>query len=392
MSHKGGKQTPAAATPAPTPPPKEATKKKQLNKLYGINISFARVRRHLDSLNLNSSIDAELAKLKADIAKHKEGGDLQGVAPLSDLEAKVAAVSRERVRFSNDAAVALAVVCDRITTQLISHAMVTANSNDKRIIHLSHLHSPGIEKLSLYSLFATLPSFAESARKFREAKDAEDLEKYKVQFAKEVEKSLRKSFHLTPKKAGKAAKQPAKPAETPEQAAKPPPEVDDTGSEVDEKTSFKFYAGQVCKEFIARHEQYKTIRISTEIRVYLSDLIIEFIQRLAPLVNLITDNMRNRTINQHTIMKTIEVLMIDGHKAQETLEFVPVKVPDPAVLKAELTKRDEERKQGRKYIIDFDAIKKVDGYQLKRDVGFPTSGFTDLYKEVMAITAKPVKA
>ncbi len=164
----------------------------QTNKAIGVSISAARARRHLDKLNLNAMLDSKIAELKALLATYKQAknqldtgkisyhverevdgkkttveevrdlteperaaaqklvGELSGST--HELELKIAALSRERTRFSNEASIVLSIVCDELIQQLVSHTMDRVLLAKKKIIQVSHLHEQGIESLPLYPL------------------------------------------------------------------------------------------------------------------------------------------------------------------------------------------------------------------------------------------------
>jgi hypothetical protein len=112
--------------------------------------------------------------------------------------------------------------------------------------------------------------------------------------------------------------------------------------------------------------------------------------------------MTRKTVNKNAIMRTIEKLLVDGHKPVETLEFVPTEVPDPKKKTEELKKKTEAEEKGQKYKIDFNALPKVQGYTAKHTVTYPTSGFDKLqehvdarlklYRESSAETTTPASA
>lgn len=345
------------------------------------------------------------------------------VAPkLSDYEMKVNALAKERLRFADKSSVALGAVADKIVKDLVGQAMSTALKNKRKIIQVEHIHSDGVEKLPTYPLFSTLPTFKNMADKLAKEEDEASLNK-RIEVAsakavKEAEKRFKAMLPKAPKKkdaaegADKPAEQPKtetkaaepkeqssnskdnhlnlkteKPAEQPKtetKATEPKTEKptdkaaeDDDDDDSDEKkTSFKCYISDICKD-LAKGE-YDVIRVSTEIKAYLSDLVVEFIHRISQLVLLTAASMKNKTINENAILRTIEALMIDGHEPVETIEFSDDEVPDPVVVRAEAKKRDEEKLQGREYKVDVSKIPRVKGYKAVHTVSYPTSGYSAL--------------
>ncbi len=333
--------------------------------------SSARTRRHIDRLGINLAIETEIAKHKSQLDALKQAEALlvskkvteavtvevegknkteqrtrdataeelaaatESVRVLSlakaDHEMHTTALSRERTRFSNESAAALSFVCEEIVDSLVEHTMDAAIVDGKVTIQVAHLHSAGVEALPLFPLFSTLPKYAATAAKL--GKIAEDAAKAALieSAASAMEKKLREQYASFLPKEGKVAK--AKPVK--------PIEAGDAAEDAaDNKVSFKFYVVHACDRLKAS-EKYtgKNIKISNDIKTYLSDLVIEFIGRIANLVVLTVKSMKNTTVTDVAIMRTIEALLIDGHKAVDTVTFKEEQIKDPAFIKAEAEKR-----------------------------------------------------
>lgn len=427
---------PVETTPSPQEPasPAAAPQKTriQTNKAIGVNISAARARRHIDKLNLNAVLDKLIGEQKSQLAPYKiaksrlESGKaphwvekevdgkkvrVEELFPLTDsertaaqkvvtdfesaeppakslaytLEAKVAALSRERTRFSNEASIVLSIICDELVQQLVEHTMNRVLAAKKKIIQISHLHESGVEALSLYPLIKSLPSFTATASKLANDLRLEVAKSTLAMHLAQAEKEFKKKYnvHVPKKKKDVPAVEAPAAEQAPEPVAEEAHDADvDEEEPGDSKTSFKFYVHQVCKELVKRDAKYKAVRVSTEIRGYLSDLLIEFIQRISPLVLLTANSMKNKTVNDVAILRTVESLLIDGHSAVETVELQPAKIPDPAVVKAEIAKRDEEKKAGREYKINLEAMPKVDGFAAFRTITYKDSGYAALAVKV----------
>lgn len=382
----------------------------QTNKAIGVSISAARSRRHLDKLNLNLVLDMAIKEPKSQIQAYKAAksqletlkvpcvtevdgkkihelrdatADEQAAASatvaaiepqLAVLESRIASLSRERTRFSNEAAIVLSITCDELTQQLAEHTMNRVLLCKKKIIQISHLHESGIEALSLYPLIKTLPSFVKTSAEFARIEQEDKTAALLAAALAQAEKDFKKKYEVTaPKK-----KKEAEPEATPEAVETDEEDV------ADSKTSFRFYVHQVCKTVTARDPKFADVRVSTAIRGYLSDLLVELIQRISPLVLLTANSMKNKTVNDVAILRTIEFLLIDGHKQLETIDVNATKVQDPAALKEAIQKRDDEKKAGREYKIDLEALPKVDGFFAVRHVSYPTSGYEPLAEKVKA--------
>lgn len=433
-------------TPTPTP----TKSRTQTSKAIGVDISPARVRRHLDKINLNKKIDSMVAELKATISEYEEAkqrldsgkkkvfvekevdgkkllaeelkdlthdeqkharATVEKLGPSIDqVRMKAGALSRERTRFSNDASIALAIICDELIQELATHTMNKVIDAKKKIIQISHLHEEGIEKLSLFPLIRNLPLFMSTAKQLDDSLKKETQEKLLSTTLQQAEKDWKKKYdvHTKKKKAAEpvqVAVQTAVAVEQPEEE-----EEDDTS---DSKTSFRFYVHLVCKNII-RHSpknesgspKYGAVRVSTEIRAYLSDLLVQLIQRLSHLVLLTATSMKIKTVNDTAILQTVEALLVDGHDVVETVEYVDAMVPDQAVVKAEVAKREEVKKKNEvsyensddtfekntpeykekypEYKIDLKNIPTVKGVVAEKTMSYPTSGYAALAKKVEA--------
>ena len=224
----------------------------------------------------------------------------------------------------------------------------------KKIIQIAHMHESGIEKLPLYPLINTLPSFVSYKSKYDAAAEVAKLKAIIDAAVAEKEKELKKKYADRALKSSKQAKANKEsivpdtvaapvPVAEPELVEEPVGLADDTD---DAKTSFKFYVHKVCDDVKKQDERFKSIRISTEICVYLSDLLVEFIHRTAPLILLTANSMKNKTINELAIMRTIEFIMTDMHSPVETVTLRDELVLDTEFVKKEIAKRDVEKPQG----------------------------------------------
>ena len=438
---------PVAAVPAAAPvqdvavaaaPAKEPKEKKQPTRVAGLFISPARVRRHADKLGLNHLIEEMVTKLQADISIYETsskalatGGRTQPqeyteetqvdgkteqvkktrevVVPLTEEDKKqlvatvaalqpkmgefnsrVAALSRERTRFASDSAVVLATICECVVRQLFSHAVARVLLANKKIVHTEHLFEDGVEALPLYALVRTLPSFASMQKKLvDEARTAAQTK----QLNDAVENALKdfKKLHadVLPKKKRHEAAAPVEAA--PVEAAPvpaPAPAVDAENDDEDaseSKTSFKFYVTQTSKAVKSSKPEYAAVRISTEIRDFVSDLLAELIRRLTNLVYLEIDSMKVKTVNDVAILQCVKKLLVDGHAAVESIAETIEMLPDPEVVSALHKERAvavAAHQPPPK--IDMSAIRKTPQYVAVRSFKYPTSGYDALEAEVKA--------
>lgn len=309
------------------------------------------------------------------------------VAEVTPLEReyvfKMDALSRERERFSSSAPTVLSIVCDEIVRQLVSHTIESAINDDRKIILNRHMHCEGVEKLSLYKLVKDLPSFKRGAELYAESLEQKREEELKKAIRTESWRDFRTRYNQS---LARKKKVPAMvlPIKAPELAAEPVVAEEHVDDELDlnNKSSFVFYVVRECKSITNSNKAYNGIRISTEIKKYLSDILIEFIRKMSTQVYLTTDAMTRKTVNKNAIMRTIQKLMVDGHKSVETITYVHAEVLDPFKKEEELAKKAEQEKLGLEYKIDLSKLPKVAGYAAVKTVTYPTSGYSELYELV----------
>ncbi len=469
-----GIEAPVVTSPGKTE--KQKGTRTQTNKAIGVNISAARVRRHIDSLGLNAKIDAMIAEPRAIINEYKTAEDqlserkikktivtivdgkevsssvkvdmtAEDVAKATAIlnkytkeerdafDLKVKALSCERTRFSDGSAMILAIVCDELVKQLVDLAMKQVLLDDKKIVQIYHLHkhgkskdnpAPGIESLTLYPLIGSLPLFIKTAEEYKLEEDAIAIAKEHKQLLAQAEKEFRKKYgvKLHKKKAvptdqpqdpatatthdnpgdkaiddlvngiineGSHGKETAPPSEitTEPIVSLPVPEqpsaTDDAQLEEEEndtKTSFKYYIYQTCKDLTSNNAKYSEVRTSPSFREYISELLINFIRRICPLIALTAKSMGNKTVNDLAIYRTIKGILIDGNQPVETIEY-PALITDPVILGAEKLKVADAKKNKIEYSFDIESIPKIlCPKTARRVVTYPESGYSELRAKI----------
>jgi histone H3/H4 len=311
------------ATVAKTPKDSVSTEKKssrqQISKLIGINLSVSRVRKHVDKNNVNADIEAACCELKAlhaleskgdvvdhstlsvetvaivnkaysqiyDVRKSKYealkarlGGDPTNTKPLGvfhekteTLAEKIDYVSKLRCRFSNDASVVLSSALDYVVQDIVRTAMVRARSSGKAIIQVHHVVDNDFSSVGVYPLVHCLDA-VQKALNVKEHVDGEE--------DKDNDKGV------------------------------------DTDEVFDDKhdSTFEFYINLICKsvkaKLVAEDETYAPIRISKHIRKFCSDVVIQLIERISPLIKLYAATAKVKTVNDDVIKFIFEFLLLDA--------------------------------------------------------------------------------
>lgn len=282
--------------------------RQQVSKVIKINLSVSRVRKILDKENINVNIERAVANLKDShdnktkindetqslvdqaydevyeprkaqhqklvetLSKKRDAASkkrLKGLVPFpgrsSTVEEQTELVSKLRHRFSNDSSVALTSVLDYVVQDLAKIAIVNARSVYKSIIKVEHVILNKLEDSTVYPLLRNLPVVL------------------KVMSEQPVE----------------------------EEETEVKEESDTTGP------NFDFYVHEICKqvraELVEQDDNYKTIRISREIRQFGSRVVIELIERLSPLIKLHVQNTKVKTINDGVVKFVVQFLFTDAN-------------------------------------------------------------------------------
>lgn len=317
-------------------------------------ITPARARRHLDKININYNVNKELAVYKNQLSNyelksnllttHKVGSgeeerdataEEMAVAQqfvtdnesrMENLKNEYAALSGEKTRFSHDASVALSTTCDELTRQMLEHALGKAILCKKKIIQVVHLHDE-LETIKLYPLIKSLPLIVDTTNTLAKQKYDKDIKTAVANALSQYEKEskVKKSSNKTTTEADSTSD--AKEDKSSKKNKNMPAtdssnnETSDVTDAVESKTSFQFYVHSICKELIKTNELYNQMRISTEIRVYISTVLTQFVQRLSNLVVVFSHSLKSKTVNDSTIMRVVEMLLIDGHDRKESFDF-----------------------------------------------------------------------
>lgn len=342
---------PKTVTPKPTSEPQvqsDAEKPKvRINDVLGNFISSARVRRDIDDRTLNKVNDDKMTELKAQIAEYLAREKAQSDPATSQVDkdantkyleenkslynlvdSQIKSLSKDRIRFSNTAAPLLAMICDEFVKEIAHFSLAKTLESGKKNVHPEHIHQSGVESLSLYALFKDLPSFlAMSAKLNSERSDvASQLAlKNKLQ---QAEKDFKKKYNVHITKEQREKEKASSLEKVAEKASEPETKSDEVkeGSETKEVGeedvySYKYY---IDKLFKSCKPEGVSLRVTTETKVYVSNLVEEFLDRFANQVRLTIISMGNKTVNDKAIFYTLKYMLIMGHTPVETLEFVTV--------------------------------------------------------------------
>lgn len=311
-----------------------------------VDIANPRIKRHMNANNINRVIDSELAKWQNDFSTFQSEGK-EDSERTNDFERRIEALRSERRHISADASRILSVVCNEMVRQLLCHGMDQLKDGHG-LVTIKHLHTPGFENLGTYPLFRTLKSWASQETTIR---ITEQLAARDTEIAR-----LTKELNRANKRLGKDAVEAAEDEEDVEGAAE---EVDDENSNV---VNFRTYVGHLYTR-LKQDAKYENARCANKVREYLSDIIVEFLDRVSPMFSIMLAMTRTHTVSDRVVMSVLQMLLTDGQTVDETFAFRETKVDHPDDRKK--TKKDGPRRQ-------------IPGYMMVREFGFKDDRFAPI--------------
>ena len=292
--------------------------RKHITAVLGIYTSHARIDKYLKgSMNVPSDIGRckeiktalsnkntdefenlfkDITKLKKDIKPEMTAAEKNAVnkkvdAKLKTLSADAKAnyemfveqkdIIKRIIRLSKEVPIAIAIVSDFIIRDLITfgieRALTKNDKSDKKrastTVNLSHLFEEGYDNTKVYPMISTLKTF----------------EKYV-----KTPELLKKAKKLTEEETGSDAKS----------------DDDTSSSEEGDNINFKRYIQKFIKEDIRNDPKYNTIRVSNYVKEFLSNLIVDLLERISMYSKIIVHNIAGaRTLNTDYLINIIKLFM-----------------------------------------------------------------------------------
>ena len=293
--------------------------RKNVSSSAGINLSVPRVRRHVDKGNINQHIEKACVEIKglsadatstvdintlsndtkkiveqaySEVYEHrkkkndviidklknsKKPEDVKKVDMLNKSLVKpttisdvVDMISKMRCRFSTCSTIVLSSALDYVITQLITNSMYNVQSDGKAIIQISHMLNENVKKLDVYPLIHNLDTVQKNSTTHQQEERVDDGNN----------------------------------------------ENENENESNDNSANFKFYVNLIYKSvkngLVESDDKYKNIRISKDISKLCSDIVIELIERMSPLIVLYTNTNNVKTVNDDTIKFILNFIMTDA--------------------------------------------------------------------------------
>ena len=238
--------------------------KEKLNK--DLDILIEKIKTADNNLDLNSVISETVQKKIGSVIKEKEEFNASNPDKKVDINLNVIAVdvlSKQRFKFSNNSFKVLSVFSDMIIEEITKCAMDELVKNKKSIINNKYVFNSNIELGSLYNVYSKFPSFI--AMKHETMNDStESTDNTEVVETTESTDKVAKSIN------------------------------------------FEFYIRKICNKLKGTNDAYSKIKVSDKYQKFCSNIILDFLNQVAPLSKIVLEVMTTKTITDlvfNTIIK-----------------------------------------------------------------------------------------
>lgn len=292
------------AAPAKKPAAKGAKGKKrqQATEVLEIAISTARCMAHIRLHLGDENAEEKIAALRAENKLLKD--DPQAAARIAEIKDEIRTHSKHIMRVSSMTPVAVAIVMDGFTTDILESGMKAALAGGHKTATVANLHEQEPRHLLYWPLLEKLPAY-----KDYNADNEEELRKQRAADNKKA-REVRESRAAEAKKTAKAGKPAAK-------TAKSEDSKDEAGEGGERsKTTFYTYVENALK-VVRKKEAFKSMRVSNRFREYVSELVAQAIARLTSLARIVVNEVAGaRTLNEEHILCIFHVLLADSGNGQ----------------------------------------------------------------------------
>jgi len=230
----------------------------------------SRVRYHLNDNNINKSTFDLLSKLQSQFDSTTDKTEQERI------HQEMETVRKNKYRITKGTSLELAQYSYEMIHQLMTYGLSKVVPSKKRSsLTVASIVSDGVENLSLYTLFHNLPSFV-SARRAPVAADAATVE------------------------------QPAEPQ------ADAVAHAEADAEETNNYLTFNQASKKIFLQLRAGTPAYASFSVKQDVHDFMSNLVIEFINRISPLTLRMVPLLRSKSISEELLRAVIDVLFLDN--------------------------------------------------------------------------------
>lgn len=240
--------------------------KEKLNKQMDLLIS--KLKDSTESSDLNTLLSEDLqSKLGSLIKQKEESGEEIKINTLA-----VELLSKQKYKFSHSSFKVLSVFLDLMIEELTLNVMNEIVKNKKSIINLKYVFSSDTTT-PLYKLYSSLPSYVLEQSNLTKSSTEESAEVVTEDSSSEEEPSDESTSH---------------------------------------SINFEFYVRKICNKLKKSKEEYSKIKVSNNYQKFCSNLILEFLDKVAPMTSIVLEVMTTKTITNLVFETVIKLQLYDN--------------------------------------------------------------------------------
>lgn len=245
--------------------------KEKLNKEYDSLIE--KIKSSTDQLDLSSLLSEDLQSKLGSVIKHKE----EKCEEINLNSIAVDVLSKQKYKFSNMSFKVLSVFLDLMVEDLTTNVMDEIVRNKKSIINTKYVVTANTDS-PLYPVYSKLPTFVSNM-----------------------------STTETPVESSE---------ETTEEATEEPSE--DTQHSI----NFEFYIRKICNKLKKSKEEYSSLKVSNNYQKFCSNLILEFLDVVAPTTTILLEVMTTKTISVLVFETVLKLQLYNNPHSHEIMSEV----------------------------------------------------------------------
>lgn len=214
---------------------------------------------------------------------------------LVGLKLQILEFSKGRYRFNDNICILLGIISHTLVSKILTHAIKLAEDQKKKTVSI--IHCEGIEKLDIFPLIHSVPAYHNMRHNLEVLKTVQskitDINAKKTKGMDESAKAGLKLQVEAVKKAQTLHYEPQNPH----------------GDKF-------FYYIKKLKKAINDEGSDKKIKLSKDLSKFLSELVVDFVQRLCPYFTTFLHCTHTKTINKDILFSILELIMIDYRSYQ----------------------------------------------------------------------------
>lgn len=249
--------------------------KEKLNK--ELDHLIEKIKSSEQSLDLSTLLSEEMQAKVGSIIKEKE----EKKEEININTIAVELLSKQKFKFSHTSFKVLSVFLDLMIEDLTLNVMDEIIKNKKSIINLKYVYTAKSDS-PLYKIYSSLPTFV-TEKQSLDSTVEEGKEEVKEESTEETQ--------------------------------------DDSHS-----INFEFYVRKICNKLKKNKEEYSKIKVSNNYQKFCSSLILEFLDRVAPLTTILLDVMTTKTITNLVFETILKLQLYDNEHKDEILNELKLRL------------------------------------------------------------------